>query len=313
MSACPVSSVGPAPPHSPAPGRLSPSLSLVSSSGLRGTLSLPCLQALSLNSLSECRGKDKSEAPAPPNGVSGEWPLRGRKGYPPLLPEQRGGQASAALLGAPPRSADARAETAFQRRARGHRHDQSQSRFSLDHNRLHAALFSLSLSLSLRPPHPPTHTLGLASRPQHPLLTSAPGVPGLPGAPGFPGSPGGPWQGGGEEGGENGAKLSLIGCSVVCRPHWMEGRKEVESQSADVLTGGPGGPFGPRSPWKARGKAGQWVSGGCWGPSGTGTGQVVRSCDQPPGATGRRTASLRSPQASRPHSQPSSTSHPASG
>ena len=172
---------------------------------------------------------------------------------------------------------------------------------------------SLSLSLSLRPPHPPTHTLGLASRPQHPLLTSAPGVPGLPGAPGFPGSPGGPWQGGGEEGGENGAKLSLIGCSVVCRPHWMEGRKEVESQSADVLTGGPGGPFGPRSPWKARGKAGQWVSGGCWGPSGTGTGQVVRSCDQPPGATGRRTASLRSPQASRPHSQPSSTSHPASG
>ena len=91
------------------------------------------------------------------------------------------------------------------------------------------------------------------------------------------------------------------------------GRKEVESQSADVLTGGPGGPFGPRSPWKARGKAGQCVSGGCWCPSGTGTGQVVRSCDQPPGATGRRTASLRSPQASRPHSQPSSTSHPASG
>lgn len=61
------------------------------------------------------------------------------------------------------------------------------------------------------------------------------------------------------------------------------GRKEVESQGADVLTGGPGGPFGPRSPWKAGGKAGQWVSGGCWGPSGTGTRQMVRGCDHPPG------------------------------
>lgn len=72
--------------------------------------------------------------------------------------------------------------------------------------------------------------------------------------------------------------MSLIGCRVICR-----GRKEVERQGVDVLTGGPGGPFGPRSPWKAGGKAGQWVSGGCWGPSGSGTGQMVRGCDQPPG------------------------------
>ena len=68
------------------------------------------------------------------------------------------------VLGAPPRSADPRAETASQRRARGHRQDQSQSRLSLDHTRLHAAL-SLSLSLTLSLTH--THTRARARAHTH--------------------------------------------------------------------------------------------------------------------------------------------------
>ena len=72
----------------------------------------------------------------------------------------------------------------------------------------------------------------------------------------------------------------------------------MERQGADVLTGGPGGPFGPRSPWKAGGKAGQWVSGGCWGPSGSGTGQMVRGCDQLPGPRDAGPPPSASPQVS---------------
>ena len=138
------------------------------------------------------------------------------------------------VLGAPPRSADPRAETASQRRARGHRQDQSQSRLSLDHTRLHAAL-SLSLSLTLSLSH--THTRARAR--VHTHTHTGPGF--TPPAPTthvgtrcarlawsswFPrlsrGTLAGRGRGGGRKGRENGAKLSLIGCSVVCRPHWKE-------------------------------------------------------------------------------------------
>lgn len=221
---------GRAPPHTPA-GRLSPSLSLFSSLGFGGLCPFLCLQALPLNSLRGCQGKDKSQAPAPRSGVSGEWPLRGRHGYPPLLPEQRGGQPVPRPSGPPtsPRPSRRKRVSAPSRRAPPR--SEPQSGLSSDRSCLHAALLSLTRA------H--THTLGLASRPQHPLLTSAPGVPGLPGAPGFPGSPGGPWAGRGQEGEKRKRKRSKV------EPHWMQcdlqTTLEGRNSSAKALMYSPGG------------------------------------------------------------------------
>ena len=151
----------------------------------------------------------------------------------------------------PPRAPDPRAETVSQRRARGHHHVQSHS---LALARTAAACTRHS---SLSHTHTHTHTLGLASRPQHPLLTSAPGVPGLPGAPGLPGSPGGPWAGRGQAGEKRKRKWSQV------EPHWMQsdlqttlGGRKWSAKALMYSPGGPGDPSDRDHPGRQEGKQG---------------------------------------------------------